>query len=507
VPDAREKRRERAWIAAICVLAGLRVFLFGAAFPLMNNVDEAAHFDVVYKYAAGAVPRASARFDAGSSRLIALYAAPDYLRRPEEFGVARFPPEAWRAPDSDAMRAIVDRKVEARTRRFNIEVGQAPLYYAAAAAWYRFGLALGLTEGLALYWIRFLDVPVTMLLVALAHAFLRRFFPATPWFALAGPVLLVAFPQDVFYSINNDVPVALAFAAAFFMAMRILLAQPASARYHAAAGLLAAAAVLVKLTNLAILGVVLGVVVLGWSRDAGAAGPRRRRLALFAACALAPVAAWVVSNAVASSDPTGQAVKFATLGWTLKSPAALWPHPIFTFAGAGTFAWETVASFWRGEFFWHGARLAWTASDAFYVATSLAFLGISGALVMRRSAGAEPGERLVLAFCFAALAFALAPLVAISVAYDFGACLYPSREHPFMSSGRLLLAALVPFLALYLTGLERLLRATAPRVNPVLIVVAISVAILASEIWLSREAFLSANNGFQILRHAVYSAP
>jgi hypothetical protein len=195
------------------------------------------------------------------------------------------------------------------------------------------------------------------------------------------------------------------------------------------------------------------------------------------------------------------------LGWTLKPPAALWPHPIFTPAGLGTFAWETIASFWRGEFFWRGARLAWVASDAFYVATSLALLGLAGVGLLRRGVAAARGERLVLVFCFGALALALAPLVAISVAYDFGACLYPSREHPFMSSGRLLLGGLVPFLALYLTGLDRLLRATAPRLNPVLVVVAISAAILASEAWLSREAFRSANNAFQILRHAVYSAP
>src|SRR4030095_14327808 len=33
-------------------------------------------------------------------------------------------------------------------------------------------------------------------------------------------------------------------------------------------------------------------------------------------------------------------------------------------------------------------------------------------------------------------------------AFDFGLCLYPSREHPYFTSGRLLSAAAVPFFLL-----------------------------------------------------------
>ncbi len=41
----------------------------------------------------------------------------------------------------------------------------------------------------------------------------------------------------------------------------------------------------------------------------------------------------------------------------------------------------------------------------------------------------------------------------LSISFDFGTCPYPSREHPYFVSGRLILGALVPFLALYVQGL------------------------------------------------------
>jgi len=41
---------ERSIVLALCVAAACRVFLFSAAFPYFNNVDEPAHFDLVMKY-------------------------------------------------------------------------------------------------------------------------------------------------------------------------------------------------------------------------------------------------------------------------------------------------------------------------------------------------------------------------------------------------------------------------------------------------------------------------
>jgi hypothetical protein len=50
------EKHEKKVILILCVLAGLRVFVFAAAFPFFNNVDEQAHFDLIYKYAHGRIP-------------------------------------------------------------------------------------------------------------------------------------------------------------------------------------------------------------------------------------------------------------------------------------------------------------------------------------------------------------------------------------------------------------------------------------------------------------------
>src|SRR2546430_15671587 len=48
---------ERKVILLLCAIGALRVFIFSAAFPFFNNVDEQAHVDLVMKYARGHVPR------------------------------------------------------------------------------------------------------------------------------------------------------------------------------------------------------------------------------------------------------------------------------------------------------------------------------------------------------------------------------------------------------------------------------------------------------------------
>src|SRR6266850_1067186 len=48
--------RERQVVAVLCLLGGLRVLVFSAAFPPFHSTDEPFHFDLIVKYAAGHVP-------------------------------------------------------------------------------------------------------------------------------------------------------------------------------------------------------------------------------------------------------------------------------------------------------------------------------------------------------------------------------------------------------------------------------------------------------------------
>ena len=59
---------ETAWICLLALIAAARIFVFSAAMPLYGNVDEAAHFDVIKKYARGYWPSEEVeRFDAESA--------------------------------------------------------------------------------------------------------------------------------------------------------------------------------------------------------------------------------------------------------------------------------------------------------------------------------------------------------------------------------------------------------------------------------------------------------
>ena len=62
-----------------------------------------------------------------------------------------------------------------------------------------------LPDGNALYWARFLNVPLYVLLVWLSYLLTKRLFPASLFLQLGVPFVLAVFPQDVFYSLNNDV--------------------------------------------------------------------------------------------------------------------------------------------------------------------------------------------------------------------------------------------------------------------------------------------------------------
>ena len=89
-------------------------------------------------------------------------------------------------------------------------------------------------------------------------------------------------------------------------------------------------------------------------------------------------------------------------------------------------------------------------------------------------------------------------LALLSLAFDFGNCPYPSRAHPFFSSGRYLSGALIPFALLYVYGLDACLarvRGDAPRFA---LLGAILLFATVSEIAVNRVAFASPYNWFAL---------
>ena len=88
-------RYERLIIAGLCLAAAIRVFAFSAAFPFFNNVDELAHFDLVFKYSRGHLPASPLeKYDPEAAEIIINAAQGDFFdipvdKSPDMLGTGR----------------------------------------------------------------------------------------------------------------------------------------------------------------------------------------------------------------------------------------------------------------------------------------------------------------------------------------------------------------------------------------------------------------------------------
>ncbi len=506
--------RERQVVAVLCLLGGLRVLVFSAAFPPFHSTDEPFHFDLIVKYAAGHVParvldeRLSAEtattivlYGTGWSRprpdLVLLHHSPEYLNPLPPDG--RVPAPVWTAPA--AVREAVLPWGRERWNRVNYEATEPPVYYVLAGAWYRLGGALGLTGGQRFYWTRFLNALLAAALVAIAALFARTVCPDNRALALAVPLLVAAFPQDSFYGTTNDAPLGpLLFGAALGALLRILRAAPRWP-WYALAGVLVAATVLTKYSHVAIvgaLGLTLGVV--GATRRDRA---ERLRLVGLALIVLVLVGAWVTRNVWLAGELSGSHQKAVALGWSVKNLGAMADHPFFgrgaIGALVGDFGAHLLATFWRGEIAWHDQPMALPRVDRVYVLSSVLLLACA---VIRGAGVRARAERLALGISAATLVLAVAAVAALSTVFDFGTQnQYPSRARPYFTQGRLLVGTLVPFVTLYCYGLQGALGWARLRSTGAFLVITAAIALgaLGAQLAVIAPVFASPYNWFHLV--------
>ena len=492
------------FLALLCAFAGFRIFLYGAAFPVFNPVDEQAHFDTVYKYASGPIPSRIEPFSRETADLIFTYKSPEYLLAPEDFPGKAIPQPPWSLKTGSAqdyaLKRVKERVVEDLQAQPNIESTQPPLYYGLAALWYRLGKVFGLSRGSELYWIRFLNIPLYVVLIRLSFFFLKRFFPDDALLPFGVPLFLAVIPQSILCGMNNDVLSPLLFSLAFFGLVDISLSEEKSLSFYLLTGLVIALTMLTKISNLAVLAAFAVILALkAYRRKTGekAQGEPVKISMLILGAAL-PIALWLGRNHFVLNDVTGSAEKIQHLGWTLKPFSDVWNHPFFTINGAITFWHELLASFWRGEFVWHKALLSSPAFDAFYSLSSLLLIGVVAASVVR-TGKERTKERFVYLLSLLIIIVSVAFLLTVSLAFDFHDCWYPSRQHPFLASGRLMFGAIVPFLILYIAGFGCVMRKL--RIQPFqkAILVLMAAAIAVSEFVITCPVFTSSYNWFHVV--------
>ena len=492
--ESKPSRNERFLILLLCIVAALRVFIFSAAFPFFSNIDEDLHFDLITQYSHAQVPHSFDRLKEETLNWIVPYASPEFLFPPEHFPDGKFPEPLWKQPWAKVEPAIAATRA-AWSSEINFQSSQPPLYYALASAWWWIGKHIGLPGIELLYWLRFLNVPLVATMVWLGYVTARTIAPERPDLRIGVPLLLAFIPQNVFYAMNNDVLSPVCFGASFLCVLQWLRTNAPSFLLGALTGLAVAATCLTKLSNLPLVAVALAVI--GARSTAIILRTPRAGLILLAAlisCAAIPVGIWFLWAKFHFGDFTGSTAKIGLLGWTRKPFGGWWPHPIFTLRGVWIFWSDLIASFWRGEASWHGQPLRLRGADGFYAVSSL--LGLAAAMVgLRKQTGLSGFQRQAIGSAILIFLAGGAFLALLSIQFDFGNCINPSREHPYFTSGRLLSGALIPFAVVYVYGVSWVCRQISPAL-PLIALGLIVVFVTTSEILVNRVVFLSEHNWF-----------
>ena len=449
---------ERRFILLLSVLAAVHVFIFSAAFPFFNNVDEPMHFDLVVKYSHGDVPRKLEQISPESAAFLALFSSCAYLGTPDKFPGHRMPPPPWTEPQ-EIMRRDFTANSAAWQLQQNYEVSQAPLYYGLAGAWWRTEKLLGFKNGQLLYWLRFLNVAQIVLLVWLGWFAAGLVFPENIFVRIAVPAIVAFIPQTAFFSIDNDMVSSLCFAAAFVCLLKWLFPGKFSVWWAAAAGLAFAATYLAKTTNIPLLAAAVAFIGIKLYQDLRDGTLRKPlpHLAAFLCCAALPILAWMMWCKFNYGDCTGSRIKVEHLGWTVKAFGDWWHHPIFTPAGLWTYLSGQFGTFWQGEFWWYDKPMAFPFSNNIYCVLSLLLPAATLPVLVRASPVADSSQRFALLFSLACCIACLAFFALMSIVYDFHDCANPSRDHPYFQAGRMILGMLIPFLLCFAYGLDRML--------------------------------------------------
>ncbi len=495
---------ERVLILLLCVAAALRVFIYSAAFPFFANIDESLHFDLITQYSHGRLPRGLAPLKEETLIWIVPYASPEFLFNPEQLPHGKFPPPLWKQTGPNVGEEIAATRA-AWSREINFESSQPPLYYALAGLWWWIGRQIGLIGIESLYWIRFLNAALMAIVVWLGYVAARAIVPERLDVRIGVALLLAFIPQNVFYAMNNDVLSPLCFGVLFLCVLQWLRTNAPSLLLGAVTGVAIASTYLTKLSNLPLSAIAV-VVILAKLGVIVRRSPRAGLIALAALvlCAAVPIGSWMIWLKLQFGDVTGSTAKIAFLDWTRKPFFEWWQHPIFSPHGLWVFWWDLIATFWRGEVEWHGRRFAWQIADRLYALSSLLFI-VAAVVGLRKPFALSAFQRQAIAVAILTVAAGVAFLGLLSIQFDFGSCVHPSRSHPYFTSGRLLSGALIPFALVYVYGIGSLCRIAAPilprmlwldTVLPLLVIGAIVVFTEVSEIVINRPVFASEHNWF-----------
>jgi hypothetical protein len=380
----------------------------------------------------------------------------------------------------------------------NFEGQSAPFYYLLGAGWYRLGEALGMQSWGLAYWVRFLNPAAYVVLVWVSYRLVRKVYPDRVFLWLGVPALLAVFPQDVYFGINREVLSAPMTAVALLLMVKTVDEEESKGWLLLFASVLVGLTFLVDVSNWVLYGA-FALTLWFWARQSTAKPISKAGVVCGAGFAsmLLP-SAWMLRNYLVMGDLTGSRAKIEFLSWTMKPRGELFNHPLFTLNGASYFLGNLVRTFWRGEYLWDGKPMSWPPADWLYLLSSVAMVAAFTVQLFRGWKNKTLMQRLTESQSLLLFLTSVLFMAAISLLFDFHKCVNPSREHPFFVSGRIISGALLPFVLMYVAGMEFLLRPIRKWRPAALALACLLVFITIAEFQVRRVAFSSPYNFFAL---------
>ena len=474
------KARLQKFVVIISIVAGIKILFFSFALPFFP-LDEELHFDAIHKFAAGyKIKRELPSFDVASAELIELYHSPEFLKIPlpdKPF----LPLPWWCTPSQEHLPPELAFRINAWQQLRNVEIDAPPTYYLIAAQWYKLGRLLGYEGIFILYWVRSLNAIFYIALIILSWLFVKECYPDNSFLQISVPVFLLVFPQDSLLFMIPNAIFAPFMALALLLMVKLLKNSTRSIGMYIVAGLVAAFTALLGFGNFV---VVIPLFWIIWASLKNAQPPNRRvvlrKISAMLAAAGAPIVLWTLRNKVVLGNLSGSKTKQQYLDWSIQPVSRMLHHPLFSRHGFSYFISTLSHNFWRGEMYWHFApRTAWI--DHFYLWSSIVFCGIFTAMVFRSRADENKTQRFADTTSIIVVLASILFLMAISIPFDFGRCFYPSRALPYFVSGRIIIGILLPFLIMYLRGLQIILERISKKINPLHVSIGLAALIFLTE--------------------------
>src|SRR5438477_13087256 len=108
--------------------------------------------------------------------------------------------------------------------------------------------------------------------------------------------------------------------------------------------------------------------------------------------------------------------------------------------------------------------MARNIADRFYAISSVALL-FAAVIGLRKKSGFSTFQRQAIGIAVLSFIVSVGFMALLSIKFDFGNCINPSRAHPYFTSGRLVSGALIPFALFYVYGINYLFRLLSPRLR------------------------------------------